>query len=226
MPCFLVGKNTAGLLGQAWKAPVEHFSHQQGHIAAALYSAGRLELLERRFLAFHVSGGTTEALLVQPDGEGMPHITLAAHSLDLKAGQAVDRVGLLLGLSFPCGPELERLALQWEGKLSYRPVLKGHDCSLSGIENQCKAMVDRGEPPAKIARHCLEAIAAVLDKMCSRLLEELGPLPVVFSGGVCSNSLLRQRLGEKYSATFAAPEFSSDNAAGVAVLAWKKRCQG
>ena len=156
MPCFLVGKNTAGLLGQAWKAPVEHFSHQQGHIAAALYSAGRLELLERRFLAFHVSGGTTEALLVQPDGEGMPHITLAAHSLDLKAGQAVDRVGLLLGLSFPCGPELERLALQWEGKLSYRPVLKGHDCSLSGIENQCKAMVDRGEPPAKIARHCLE----------------------------------------------------------------------
>ena len=98
MPCFLVGKNTAGLLGQAWKAPVEHFSHQQGHIAAALYSAGRLELLERRFLAFHVSGGTTEALLVQPDGEGMPHITLAAHSLDLKAGQAVDRVGLLLGL--------------------------------------------------------------------------------------------------------------------------------
>ncbi|MFQ6829898.1 MAG: hypothetical protein ACLRSY_09520, partial [Acutalibacter sp.] len=116
-------------------------------------------------------------------------------SLDLKAGQAVDRVGLLLGLSFPCGPELERLALQWEGKLSYRPVLKGHDCSLSGIENQCKAMVDRGEPPAKIARHCLEAIASVLDKMCSRLLEELGPLPVVFSGGVCSNSLLRQRLG-------------------------------
>ena len=89
-----------------------------------------------------------------------------------------------------------------------------------------KAMVDRGEPPAKIARHCLEAIASVLDKMCSRLLEELGPLPVVFSGGVCSNSLLRQRLGEKYSATFAAPEFSSDNAAGVAVLAWKKRCQG
>ena len=156
----------------------------------------------------------------------MPYITLAAHSLDLKAGQAVDRVGLLLGLSFPCGPELERLALQWEGKLSYRPVLKGHDCSLSGIENQCKAMVGRGEPPAKIARHCLEAIASVLDKMCSRLLEELGPLPVVFSGGVCSNSLLRQRLGEKYSATFAAPEFSSDNAAGVAVLAWKKRCQG
>ena len=71
-----------------------------------------------------------------------------------------------------------------------------------------------------------EEAVRVACALCSRLLEELGPLPVVFSGGVCSNSLLRQRLGEKYSATFAAPEFSSDNAAGVAVLAWKKRCQG
>ena len=226
MPCFLAGVNAAAAFALGKGIPLIHTTHQQGHIAAALFATGERELFEQENLVFHVSGGTTEALLVQPDGEGMPHITLAAHSLDLKAGQAVDRVGLLLGLSFPCGPELERLALQWEGKLSYRPVLKGHDCSLSGIENQCKAMVDRGEPPAKIARHCLEAIAAVLDKMCSRLLEELGPLPVVFSGGVCSNSLLRQRLGEKYSATFAAPEFSSDNAAGVAVLAWKKRCQG
>ena len=226
MPCFLAGVNAAAAFALGKGIPLIHTSHQQGHIAAALFATGERELFEQENLVFHVSGGTTEALLVQPDGEGMPHITLAAHSLDLKAGQAVDRVGLLLGLSFPCGPELERLALQWEGKLSYRPVLKGHDCSLSGIENQCRAMVDRGEPPTKIARHCLEAIAAVLDKMCSRLLEELGPLPVVFSGGVCSNSLLRQRLGEKYSATFAAPEFSSDNAAGVAVLAWKKRCQG
>ena len=113
MPCFLVGKNTAGLLGQAWKVPVEGFSHQQGHIAAALYSAGKLELLEKRFLAFHVSGGTTEALLVTPGEKGVPQVNRVAHSLDLKAGQAVDRVGVMLGLGFPCGPELERLALKW-----------------------------------------------------------------------------------------------------------------
>ncbi len=226
MPCFLVGKNTAQLLGKAWNIPVEGFSHQQGHIAAALYSAGKLDLLENPFLAFHVSGGTTEALFVKPDMDGMPQVTPAARSLDLKAGQAVDRVGVMLGLSFPCGPELEKLALRWEGKLSYRPVLKGSDCSLSGIENQCRALFDRGEPPEKIARFCLEAIASVLDKMCGRLLDELGSLPVVFSGGVCSNSLLRKRLGEKYGGYFAAPQFSSDNAAGTAILAWKKRCGG
>ncbi len=226
MPCFLVGKNTAHLLGKAWGVPVEEFSHQQGHIAAALYSAGKLELLERKFLAFHVSGGTTEALLVTPGEDAMPQVNLVARSLDLKAGQAVDRVGVMLGLPFPCGPALEKLALQWEGKLTYRPVLKGCDCSLSGIENQCKALLDKREPPEKIARFCLEAIALVLDKMCGKLLEELGDLPVVFSGGVCSNSLLRQRLGQKYVGHFAAPEFSSDNAAGVAILAWRKRWDG
>lgn len=226
MPCFLVGKNTAELLGKAWGVPVEGFSHQQGHIAAALYSAGKLDLLERRFLAFHVSGGTTEALLVAPDKAGMPQVTLVAHSLDLKAGQAVDRVGLMLGLSFPCGPELEKLALEWDERVVYRPVLKGSDCSLSGIENQCRGLLDRGEPPAKVARFCLEAIALVLDKMCESLLVQYGELPVVFSGGVCSNLLLRQKLGEKYGGFFAAPQFSSDNGAGVAVLAWKKRCAG
>ena len=129
----------------------------------------------------------------------------------------------MLGLPFPCGPALEKLALAWEGKITYRPVLKGNDCSLSGIENQCRALLERGAPPQEIARYCLEAIAAVLDRMCEGLLREWGPLPVVFSGGVCSNSLLRKRLGDKYGAWFAAPEFSSDNAAGVAVLAWKKR---
>ena len=226
MPCFLAGEGQGRALAAALDVPFFPVSHQQGHIAAALYSAGKLDLLENPFLAFHVSGGTTEALFVKPDMDGMPQVTPAARSLDLKAGQAVDRVGVMLGLSFPCGPELEKLALRWEGKLSYRPVLKGSDCSLSGIENQCRALFDRGEPPEKIARFCLEAIASVLDKMCGRLLDELGSLPVVFSGGVCSNSLLRKRLGEKYGGYFAAPQFSSDNAAGTAILAWKKRCGG
>lgn len=223
MPCFLVGKGFAETLAAAWGAPVERFSHQQGHIAAALYSAGRLDLLEKTFLAFHVSGGTTEALLVQPDEFGMPDARLAAQSLDLKAGQAVDRVGVLLGMRFPCGPELEREALQWEDAIRVKPSMKGNDCSLSGVENKCSQMLAQGRPRAEIARYCLEAVGAALDRMCEGLLGELGPLPVLFSGGVCSNSILRAGLSGKYGALFAAPEFSSDNAAGVAVLAQKKR---
>ncbi len=223
MPCFLVGKGFAQALAGAWCVPIEYFSHQQGHIAAALYSAGKLDLLTKPFLAFHVSGGTTEALLVAPDRDGMPNAVLAARSLDLKAGQAVDRVGVMLGLSFPCGPELEKLAFKWTDKVSVRPAMKGADCSLSGIENKCAAMVREGREPAETARFCIESIGAALDKMCEALLREHDPLPVLFAGGVCSNSILRDRLSKKYGAWFAAPEFSSDNGAGAAILAYKKR---
>lgn len=223
MPCFLVGKGFACTLGAAWGVGVKFFSHQQGHIAAALYSAGKLELLDRKFLAFHVSGGTTEALLVRPDPQGMPEVELAAQSLDLKAGQAVDRVGVMLGMGFPCGPELERAALAWDGPVKARAYMKGRDCSLSGVENQCRKLWEEGHPREEVARTCLEMVLAALDAMCAGLLEDFGPLPVVFSGGVCSNSILRERLTEKYGGAFAAPEFSADNGAGAAILAWRRR---
>lgn len=223
MPCFLVGKGFACTLGAAWGVGVKFFSHQQGHIAAALYSAGKLELLDRKFLAFHVSGGTTEALLVRPDPQGMPEVELVAQSLDLKAGQAVDRVGVMLGMGFPCGPELERAALAWDGPVKARAYMKGRDCSLSGVENQCRKLWEEGHPREEVARTCLEMVLAALDAMCAGLLEDFGPLPVVFSGGVCSNSILRERLTEKYGGAFAAPEFSADNGAGAAILAWRRR---
>ena len=223
MPCFLVGKGFACTLGAAWGVGVKFFSHQQGHIAAALYSAGKLELLDRKFLAFHVSGGTTEALLVRPDPQGMPEVELAAQSLDLKAGQAVDRVGVMLGMGFPCGPELERAALAWDGPVKAKAYMKGRDCSLSGVENQCRKLWEEGHPREEVARTCLEMVLAALDAMCAGLLEDFGPLPVVFSGGVCSNSILRERLTEKYGGAFAAPEFSADNGAGAAILAWRRR---
>lgn len=223
MPCFLTGKGMARVLGAALDVPVHAFSHQQGHIAAALYSAGKLDLLERKFLAFHVSGGTTEALVVSPGGAEGPKAEPAARSLDLKAGQAVDRVGVALGLPFPCGPELEELALGWTEKVRVRPVMRGADCSLSGIENQCLDMIKKGHPKEEVARHCLESITAALTEMCSALLELYRELPVVFSGGVCADSILRDKLGERFGAYFAAPEFSADNAAGIAILAYSAR---
>ncbi|MBQ6931670.1 MAG: peptidase M22 [Clostridia bacterium] len=218
MPCFLAGISAAAAFASANNLPVLRFTHQQGHIAAALFSAGRLDLLGEKFIAFHVSGGTTQALLVEPDGENICKTKLIASSLDLKAGQAVDRVGVMLGLSFPAGKELDRLACLCEEKIKVKPVLRGCDCSLSGVENKCKKMLDEGEDKAKIARFCIEYICASLDGMAKALLEEYGKLPLVFSGGVMSNSIISKRLGEKYGAFFAAPEFSCDNAAGTAIL--------
>ena len=222
MPCFLAGLGTARAVAQAEGAPLFPFSHQQGHIAAALYSAGRLDLLERRFLAFHVSGGTTEAVLVSPDPERVFSAAIAARSLDLKGGQAVDRVGAMLGLSFPAGKELEALARRADRRFRVRPTLKGADCSLSGVENRCRAMLESGAPKEEIAAFCLFSILAALDGMARVLLERFGALPLVFAGGVMSDGILREALEGKYGALFAAPEFSCDNAAGAAVLAARK----
>ena len=219
MPCFTVGSGAARALAAALGVPCHAFSHQDGHIAAALYSAGKLELLGREFLAFHVSGGTTEAVLVRPDGAGFFQVELAASSLDLKAGQAIDRVGGLLGLGFPAGRQLEELALRSGASFRVRPSMKGACCSLSGVENQCGAMLRKGAPPEDVALFCLLSVGAALDAMAEALLREHPGLPVLFAGGVMSNSLLRERLAGKYGAFFAAPEFSADNAAGVAVLA-------
>ena len=124
MPCFTVGQNTAKILSAALKIPLCEFSHQEGHISAALYSAKKTELFNRDFLAFHVSGGTTEAVLAKGLGSGF-ELELVAQTLDLNAGQAIDRVGLMLGLKFPCGPQLEQLALKNTEKLSARPTIKG-----------------------------------------------------------------------------------------------------
>ncbi len=225
MPCFLAGVAAADAAARSLGVPLFRFSHQQGHIASALYSASRLDLLKERFLAFHVSGGTTEAVLAEPDPDSVFHTRIAARSLDLKAGQAVDRVGALLGLPFPAGRELEKLALAWRGTFRIRPVLKGADCSLSGIENQCRRLLTQGSPKEEIAAFCLRSLLAALDGMTGELLKRFGRqpgtgrLPVVFAGGVAADSILRQELSEKYGAIFAEPEFSGDNAAGVAVLA-------
>lgn len=219
MPCFLAGKAMAKSISSALGVPLFGFSHQAGHIMAALYSAGRPELVETKFIAFHVSGGTTEAVLVSPDPDDIIKCEFLASSLDLKAGQAVDRTGKLLGLNFPAGAALDPLAAAGKTPEKPRPVMKGADCCLSGIENKCAKFIRDGLPAEDVARYCIDSILAALDRMTEILLSEQGDLPLLFAGGVMSNSLINKALSEKYGALFAAPEFSSDNAAGIAILA-------
>ena len=221
MPCFTVGENTAKILAAALQVPFFAFSHQEGHIAAALYGAGRPDLLNKTFIAFHVSGGTTEAVLAQGFGHGF-HCRKIAGTLDLNAGQAVDRVGLMLGLSFPCGMELERLALQNDEPVKTRPTLKGSDCCLSGVENLCQKLQREGKSKPYIAAYCLDYICRALDGMTERLLLDYGELPLVYAGGVMSNTIIKNSFKEKYKACFAPPVFSADNAAGVAYLTYQK----
>lgn len=222
MPCFLVGKAVAESLAFSHRTELYECSHQEGHIAAALYSSGALRLLKRRFIAFHVSGGTTEALLVEPDDSHIFKISVIAQSLDLKAGQLIDRVGVMLGLSFPAGPQLEQLASSCGKAFRVRPSLKGHDICLSGAQNQCEAMLNKGAAPEEVAAYALEYVRCSLDCMAASLQREYGGLPLVFAGGVMSNRGIRTFMQAKYQAYFAEPAFSADNAAGVAYLAYLK----
>lgn len=223
MPCFLCGEGFARSLGAIENIPVYETSHQVGHILAALYSAEKLELRNRRFIAFHVSGGTTDCLLCEPDEEELIKISCIGTSLDLKAGQAVDRAGLMLGLKFPCGAELERLAVKSDKRYKIKPVIKGNDCCLSGIENKCRAMLESGENAENIALYCLEYIGEAIIAMTEKAIEKYGKLPVVYAGGVMSDKLIREKIISRVeNVYFAKPEYSCDNAAGVAIYGYLK----
>lgn len=218
MPCFLVGTANAGNFASLNHIPFYAFSHQEGHVAAALYSAGKLDWIGSEFLAFHVSGGTTESLLVRPGKNAPLEASVIGTSTDLKAGMAIDRVGVMLGMKFPAGPQMEQLALQSKRTFKIHPSVKNLDCSLSGVENQCQKMMDRGEAPEDIALYCLKYVETSLAVMAERLLAAYPGLPLIFSGGVMSNQIIRKDFTERFGASFAEPEFSADNAAGAAVL--------
>lgn len=224
MPCFTVGIGVARCVAAALHVPVYSFSHQSGHIAAALYSAGRLDLIKEEFIAFHVSGGTTEMLLVKPSDENIFDVKIIGETLDLNAGQAVDRTGLMLGLDFPCGAAIEKLALQSDKAYTPRVSVKGGSCNLSGLENKCREQLDSGEKKENVARFCLDYIIATLDKMTEYALKEYGDKPLVYAGGVMSDTIIKEYFQNKYGAFFAKPEFSCDNAAGVAILAGERSC--
>lgn len=217
MPCFLVGESLSENLSVIKNIPIFKTSHQVGHIIAALYSCNKLDLIKERFIAFHVSGGTTDCLLVEPDEREVVKITQISTSLDLKAGQAVDRVGLMLGLKFPCGKELEKLALKSTKAFKINPSIKNMDCCLSGVENKCKSLQLEGNCNEDIAKYCIEYICFTIDEMIKLAIEEYGKLPLVFAGGVMSNTIIKDFITKKYGAFFAQPEFSCDNAAGVAI---------
>ena len=218
MPCFNVGVSFGKTIAQLLNVPCYEFSHQAGHIAAALYSAKKIELLSQKFLAFHVSGGTTEALLVTPAANNVIKTQIVAKTLDLNAGQLIDRIGIMLGQEFPAGASLEKLALNCNDNFKITPTLKGCDCCLSVIENLCAKMKLEQQDDEKIARFCIEYVGATLEKMCENLLVICGQLPVVFAGGVMSNSIIKNRLQSRFDAIFGKPVFSSDNAVGISVL--------
>lgn len=218
MPCFLVGEGQGRALAAALGVPFFPCSHQQGHIAAAAWSAGHEELLDRPHLAWHLSGGTTELLLVEPEGANVRAEKLGGTS-DISAGQLIDRAGVLLGLPFPAGKALDKLYEDGAPVKPFPVKLNGFTFSLSGMENKVKALAEGGSTPAGIARFVLDTISDTVARTTQAAQEQYPGLPVLCSGGVASNRRLREVMEARCGALFAPPEYSTDNALGVAILA-------
>lgn len=218
MPCFLAGTSQARAMSDVLGVPFLPCSHQQGHLAAAAWSAGRLDLLDRPFLAWHLSGGTTELLHVTPEGYNVRAEAIGG-TQDISAGQLIDRAGVLLGLAFPAGKALDALYAEGEGGKPFAVKLNELTFSLSGMENKVKDMVQRGDGPAAVARFVLDTVADVVVRTTKKAQERYPGLPVLCSGGVASNSRLRSAMQEACGAVFAEPRYSTDNAMGVAILA-------
>lgn len=228
MPCFLAGVAAAEAFAAGAEVPLYRFSHQSGHIMAALHSSETLyrgrsagQSLTETILAFHVSGGTTEAVLADPTRGGFS-VELVGGGADLHAGQLVDRVGVMLGLDFPCGAALEALAVTYGGRVPPMKLsVKDGVCNLSGLENQAAKLWRETSDPPLVAAWVLTAIGKTLRRMTDQIQARYAtPLPVLYAGGVMSNRFLRPLLteGAPWDCRFAEPAFSADNAAGVALL--------
>ncbi len=217
MPCFMVGYSHAVMLSQAFGVPLVEVSHQQGHVAASLWSAGHLELMDMPHLAWHLSGGTTELLLVEPEGKNVKCVKIGGTS-DISAGQLIDRTGQLLELPFPSGKHLDALSREGEKKDSFKVKCRDMTFSLSGVQNKVQQYHAAGNAPAEVAGYALRCVAGAVYQASEQALKAYPGLRIVFSGGVASNSLLREVIAP-LDPIFSQPQFSTDNAMGVAVLA-------
>ena len=194
---------------------------------AAAYSSGEQNrLLSDRFMAWHISGGTTEALLVSPHEQGFD-VSCVGGSRDLHAGQVIDRIGVMLGLSFPCGAALEKLAASYEGVLPVpRISVQGGCCNLSGLENLARRLYEEKGNAEMCAAFVFDFLCRTVLRMCEGLQTEYGQMPFLFAGGVMSNRLMRSTLSERLDACFAEPQVSADNAAGIALLCRRAAKEG
>jgi len=223
MPCFMVGYSHAKLLSDQLQVPLIEVSHQQGHVTASLWSANRMDLLDTPHLAWHLSGGTTELLLVEPSGRNVQCIRIGG-TTDISAGQLIDRTGQLLALPFPSGKHLDTLSKEAALTDVFKVKCPDLEFSLSGVQNKVQQFHEKVHIPAETAGYCLRCVAESVYLASAHAMKQYPGLPIVFSGGVASNSLLREKIAP-LRPVFSEPQYSTDNAMGVAVLAYRLREQ-
>jgi len=221
MPVFQAGLTAASFLAASLNIPLYRTTHQRGHLAAAA-RGGPLEAADH-YLALHLSGGTTDLLAVRRDS-----VTRLGGSLDLHAGQLVDRVGVALGLPFPAGPALELLAEAGKSSGRLGVSMEGKDlfCHLSGAESQAQRWIhQKALAREDLAREVYDLLARTTARLIAAGVKETGETGVLVTGGIASSPLFRRLLRRRLEGTrprlspvFGDPELSGDNAVGIALI--------
>ena len=175
-----------------------------------------MDLMNKPHLAWHLSGGTTELLLVVPEGKAVKCKKIGG-TTDISAGQLIDRTGQLLNLPFPAGKHIDKISYNATMKDLFRAKCNGMEFSLSGVQNKVQEYYKKTNNIEETAAYALRCICYIVKKATENALNTYPGLPVVFSGGVASNSLLRETL-KPLNVIFAQPQYSTDNAMGIAIL--------
>jgi N6-L-threonylcarbamoyladenine synthase len=218
---LLVGASFAHGLALSLGVPAIGIHHLEGHLLSPLLSARRPEF---PFLALLVSGGHTQLMRV----DGVGRYELLGDTQDDAAGEAFDKTAQLLGLGYPGGPAISRLAERGKpGRCRLpRPMLeRGLDFSFSGLKTAVLTLLKNENPdPADLARGFVDAIVEVLVAKCARAVEITGLTRLVVAGGVGANRQLRAALDAEaarrgFDVFYPEPELCTDNGAMIAFAA-------
>lgn len=220
MPAFHVGDAQARSLAALLGVPCFASTHQRGHVRAAMVDSG---ITPGDMLAVHLSGGTTEILSLIGD-----ELTLLGGTLDLHAGQVVDRTGVAMGLPFPAGPHLEQLARQGRSEARLPANLANGDlnCHFSGAETQIQRWIAQEMlEKENIAAEVYDLLARTVARMITAAAKKTSLRQVLIAGGVASSALFRELVRERIAkrdrglkVCFGRPEYSGDNAVGAALI--------
>ncbi|MCY4295771.1 MAG: tRNA (adenosine(37)-N6)-threonylcarbamoyltransferase complex transferase subunit TsaD, partial [Gammaproteobacteria bacterium] len=232
---LLVGASIGRALADGLGIPALGVHHMEGHLLAPLLEGGGLAF---PFLALLVSGGHSQ--LVRADGIG--RYQMLGESLDDAAGEAFDKVAKMLGLPYPGGPHLAKLAesgdparFDFPRPMTNRP---GLDFSFSGLKTHARTVIAKqresegglnGQTRADIARAFEEAMVDTLAIKCRRAIRQTGLESLVIAGGVSANQRLRRVLGEQLGADavhYAAPRYCTDNGAMIAYAGCRRLLAG
>ena len=218
MPVFNAGITAASMLADTLDVPMYRFSHQEGHIAAVRAGSPAEEM--RRFVSFHLSGGTTEAVLVDESGP-RPTYSIIGGTRDISYGQLLDRVAVAMGMAFPGGEEMDQIALSTptsDVQLPRIKVTEGY-FHLSGLESHCQRVIAAGEDSREgLILALFQEIAASMKTMMIQLKQKQPIEGFLFAGGVASSRFIREQLSDWPDIVFGNPQLSGDNAVGIAYL--------